>query len=64
MGRFGARASAVIDISWKNGGVQQGSALRPGASAVVRDEMPESERDAAYFKAVLEHIRRLVQRTL
>jgi hypothetical protein len=36
--------------------------LRPGASAVVRTDMPESERDAAYFKAVLEHIQRLVRR--
>jgi hypothetical protein len=34
--------------------------VKPGPSAVVRDDMPESDRDAAYFKAVLEHVRRLV----
>jgi hypothetical protein len=37
--------------------------VRPGPSAIVRADMPESERDAAYFKAVLEHIRGLVLRT-
>jgi hypothetical protein len=37
--------------------------VRPGASAIVRTDMPASERDAAYFKAVLEHIRGLVRRT-
>jgi hypothetical protein len=37
--------------------------VRPGPSAIVRADMPESERDAAYFKAVLEHIRELVLRT-
>jgi hypothetical protein len=34
--------------------------VSPGASAKVRDDMPEIERDAAYFKAVLEHIRGLI----
>jgi hypothetical protein len=34
-----------------------------GPSAMVRTDMPESERDAAYFKAVLEHIRRLMRRS-
>ncbi len=34
----------------------------PGRSGVVRDEMDLSERDAAYFKAVLEHIRGKVLR--
>ena len=29
---------------------------RPGTSSVVKDEMPEPERNRAYFKAVLEHI--------
>jgi hypothetical protein len=37
--------------------------FRPGASAAVRDDMPVSERDPAYFRAVLEHIRGLVHRT-
>lgn len=37
--------------------------VRPGPSAIVRADMPESERDAAYFKAVLEHVRGLVLRT-
>jgi hypothetical protein len=37
--------------------------VRPGADAIVRTDMPESERDAAYFRAVLEHIRGLVRRT-
>jgi hypothetical protein len=37
--------------------------VRPGPSATVRADLPKSERDAAYFKAVLEHIRGLVLRT-
>lgn len=34
----------------------------PGASAEVRDDMPESERDMAYFHAVLDHIASLTLR--
>jgi hypothetical protein len=37
--------------------------LSPGPSAALRADLAESERDAAYFKAVLEHIRGLVRRT-
>ncbi len=37
--------------------------VSPGPNAVVRADMPESARDAAYFKAVLEHVRELVLRT-
>ncbi len=32
----------------------------PGPASVVRDEMPEAERDMAYFHAVLDHIAGLV----
>jgi hypothetical protein len=32
----------------------------PGPSAEFTDDMPLEERDRAYFKAVLEHIARLV----
>lgn len=34
----------------------------PGPEATVRDEMPEAERDMAYFHAVLDHIAKLVMR--
>lgn len=34
--------------------------VRPGASSVIRADMTEHDRDAAYFKAVLEHVRSLV----
>jgi hypothetical protein len=34
----------------------------PGESAELTDDMPVAQRDAAYFKAVLEHIARLVLR--
>jgi hypothetical protein len=34
----------------------------PGASADVRDDMPVEQRDPAYFKAVLMHIRGLLMR--
>jgi hypothetical protein len=34
----------------------------PGASAEVRDDMPEKERDMAYFHAVLDHIASLTLR--
>jgi hypothetical protein len=37
--------------------------VRPGSSSGVRADMPVPERDAAYFKAVLEHVQRLVTRT-
>lgn len=36
--------------------------IEPGSHSQVKNDMAESERDAAYFKAVLEHIRRLVYR--
>ncbi len=34
----------------------------PGVSATLRDDMPESERDMAYFHAVLDHIASLTLR--
>lgn len=34
----------------------------PGPAAEVRDDMPEPERDMAYFHAVLDHIARLTMR--
>ena len=34
----------------------------PGREAAVRDDMPEKERDMAYFHAVLDHIAGLVMR--
>jgi hypothetical protein len=34
----------------------------PGPDAAVRDDMPEKERDMAYFRAVLEHIAALTLR--
>jgi hypothetical protein len=34
--------------------------VEPGTRSQVSDDMPVAERDAAYFKAVLEHIRELV----
>ena len=34
----------------------------PGDSAEVRDNMPESERDMAYFHAVLDHIAQLTMK--
>jgi hypothetical protein len=34
----------------------------PGPTAEVRDDMPEVDRDPAYFKAVLLHIRGLLMR--
>ncbi len=37
--------------------------VRPGSSSSVRADMPVPERDAAYFKAVLEHVQQLVLRT-
>jgi hypothetical protein len=35
---------------------------RPGPNATVRDDMPEKQRDLAYFKAVLEHMRKKIYR--
>lgn len=34
--------------------------VEPGARSHISDDMPVEERDAAYFKAVLEHVRDLV----
>ncbi len=34
----------------------------PGAEAEVRDDMPEKDRDMAYFHAVLDHIAALTLR--
>ena len=34
----------------------------PPAAAEVRDNMPESERDMAYFHAVLDHIAQLTMK--
>ncbi|MGH9657206.1 MAG: hypothetical protein ACRD96_01615, partial [Bryobacteraceae bacterium] len=36
----------------------------PGEAAAPRDDMPEAERDMAYFHAVLDHIARLTLRQM
>jgi hypothetical protein len=35
---------------------------QPAKTGVVRDDMPVEQRDPAYFKAVLEHVRKLILR--
>jgi hypothetical protein len=62
---------ASCDAVWKAGGswgympwvqlqIYPFRHLVPGPSGLVEDHMPVAQRDAAYFKAVLLHVRDLV----
>lgn len=66
-----AKELASCDAVWQSGGswgympwrqlqIYPFRHYKPGPSADVRDDMPVEQRDPAYFKAVLEHIRGLV----